>query len=75
MRGDTNILECHPGVTLIDETYLLDQVGKACFFIPTGEQKLDGGTVLHQSRIDRRHSFAYRGIKILLEYLRFLREQ
>ena len=31
MRGDANMLDVHPGITLIDETYLL-RVGKARFF-------------------------------------------
>ena len=35
------MLDVHPGITLIDETYLL-RVGKARLFLPAGEKKLVG---------------------------------
>jgi hypothetical protein len=32
LRGDTNISDFRPGITLIDETYLL-KVDRACLFL------------------------------------------
>ena len=41
MRGDANILDLCPGITLIDETYLLE-VGKACLFFYSVNAECNG---------------------------------
>lgn len=48
LRGDVNTLEHHPGIPLIDETYLLD-VGKTCLFLYP--QLNRNGIVGHCSKI------------------------